>query len=157
MVEVLVALGVFLLCCFAFYQWFKASSEVKPNIDVVELISSKAVLEAERVGHLQNIEGLQKQLESVQSELAKVINQKKSSEVKTGLIAEHMAPFISEFPFDPKAARHLGVPIDYVVFDDAGVHFIEIKSGDASLTTSQRKIRDQINNKQVSFQIFRIK
>lgn len=95
-------------------------------------------------------------LVGVEEELAKVVNQKKSSEVRTGLIAEQLAPFISGFPYDPKRAHFIAQPVDYVVFDDSGVHFVEVKSGQAKLTEVQRKIKKDIEENRVSFEIFRI-
>ena len=75
-------------------------------------------------------------------EKSKLLSQKKSSEVITGQIAEKLAPFLSDFEYDPQNAIFLGQPIDYLVFDEDEIVFVEIKSGKARLTTKQRKIRD---------------
>lgn len=91
------------------------------------------------------------------AEIDKVVNQKKSSEVRTGQIAEQLAPFISGFPYDPKKCHFLANPLDYVVFDDTGIHFVEVKSGESKLTEIQRRIKKDIEEKRVSFEIFRIK
>lgn len=102
-------------------------------------------------------EGTYTELNWTKAELAKVINQKKSSEVRTGQIAEQLAPFLDRFPYDPKKAHFIGQPIDFVVFDEEGVHFVEVKSGESKLTTVQRSIKEDIEEKRVSFEIFRIK
>jgi len=47
--------------------------------------------------------------------------------------------------------------VDFVVFTEQGVHFIEVKSGGAQLTKGQRAIRDHIEEGRVSFEIYRIK
>jgi predicted Holliday junction resolvase-like endonuclease len=91
------------------------------------------------------------------TELAKVKSQKKSSEVRTGLIAEQMAPFLEAFPYEPGKAIFLGKPLDFLVFDDDGIHFVEVKSGNAQLSGRQRMIRDQLKEKKVTFEVYRIK
>jgi len=90
-------------------------------------------------------------------EIRKVVHQRKSSEVRTGQIAEQMAPFLEDFPYDPKKASFLGNPIDFVVFDEEGVHFVEVKSGKSRLSSVQRRIRDSIKAGSVSFELYRIK
>ena len=95
-------------------------------------------------------------LSKYMSDYNKVVNQKKSSEVRTGLIAEQMAPFIGGFPYNPKDAHFLGKPIDFIVFSEDGIHFVEVKSGEARLTDVQRKIRKDIEENKVSFEVFRI-
>ncbi len=95
-------------------------------------------------------------LDATKEDLYKVTNQKKSSEVRTGLIAEQLAPFIGGFPYNPKDAHFMGKPIDFVVFDETGVHFVEVKSGEAKLTDVQRRIKKDIEENRVSFETFRI-
>lgn len=97
------------------------------------------------------------ELAEVHSKLKKTVSQKKSSEVKTGLIVEQMAPFLEGFPYEPEKANFLARPLDFVVFDDTGVHFVEVKSGLAQLSSKQRKIRDLIADNKVTFEVYRIK
>ena len=94
---------------------------------------------------------------NLDAQLAKVKSQKKSSEVRTGMIVEQMAPFLEGFPYDPRAAIFLGRPLDFVVFDEEGIHFVEVKSGKAQLNSNQRRIRDQLKEKKVTFEVYRIK
>lgn len=86
----------------------------------------------------------------------KLLGQKKSSEVRTGKIVEQVSPFLADYPLDPKTARFIGDPIDFVHFDENMVTFIEVKSGKSQLSTKQRRIRDLINDKKVEFKIYRI-
>jgi predicted Holliday junction resolvase-like endonuclease len=88
---------------------------------------------------------------------AKLLGQKKSSEVKLGYIAEKLAPFLDNFPCSVKDIQFLGQPIDFVSFEEDGVHFIEVKSGDAKLSPKQKHIRDQILAKKVHWHVMRIK
>lgn len=87
----------------------------------------------------------------------KLLSQKKSSEVITGQITEKLAPFLKEFPYNPRQATFLGMPIDYMVFGEKMITFIEIKSGNARLTKKQREIRRLVENKKVEWHEINIK
>ena len=104
----------------------------------------------------EEIESLKKKLQDSDSKYKKVLNQKKSSEVRLGHVAEQLAPFLSNFPHDPHRARFLGQPIDFIVFNDDCIVFVEVKSGKSSLSKTQRSIRDLINEGKVVFEIYRI-
>jgi predicted Holliday junction resolvase-like endonuclease len=97
--------------------------------------------------------------DNTKAELKKVKSQKKSSEVRTGLIAEQMAPFLDDFPYCQRSSDivFMGRPIDLLVYDAEGVHFVEVKSGYSGLSNKQRKIRDQIKEGKVTFETYRIK
>lgn len=99
---------------------------------------------------------LQQSLEFQQEQYATLIGQKKSSEVRLGQISEQLAPFLSDFPFDPKRAKFLGDPIDMVCFESEKIIFVEIKSGKSQLSKRQREIRDQIKEGKVDFFVYRI-
>lgn len=86
----------------------------------------------------------------------KLFSQKKSTEVRTGHIVEKFAPFLDSFPHDPSKAVFLGQPIDYIVFEEDGVTFSEIKSGKAQLSKKQRMIRDHIKEGRVFWEEVRI-
>lgn len=95
-----------------------------------------------------------------QSELKynKLLNQKKSSEIVLGQITEKLTPFLEEFkPYDPRQATFLGQPIDYMVFGDDIITFIEVKSGNAKLTQKQRAIKRLVQNGQVAWHEIKIK
>lgn len=81
-----------------------------------------------------------------------LFSQKRSTEVRTGHIVEKFAPFLNDFPYDPERAYFMGKPIDYLVFDEDMVRFLEIKSGGSRLTSRQRQIRNLIQEKKVSFE-----
>lgn len=73
-----------------------------------------------------------------------------SRAVTVGLVSEELAPFLPGFEFNPKDARFLGSPVDFVVFDglDAGdvrrVVFVEIKTGGSDLSPRERLVRDAV-------------
>jgi len=87
----------------------------------------------------------------------KVTSQKKSSEVRLGHIAETLAPFLDQFEFDPEACTFLGKPIDYISFGEEEITFIEVKSGNSQLNNNQRRVRDLVKDKKVSWKEIRIK
>jgi len=74
----------------------------------------------------------------------------RSVAVTTGKVFEQLVPYLPEFPFNPRDARFLGAPVDLVVFDGLSdgdlrrVVFVEIKTGNASLTARERRVRDAI-------------
>jgi len=87
---------------------------------------------------------------------------KKSQSVIMGKVTEHLAPYLAQFPYNPKDARFIGTPIDLLVFNglDAGsvseVVFVEIKTAESKLTGRQREVRDAIDQKKVRFETFRV-
>ena len=104
------------------------------------------------------IKGLYEQIRELQDTNQKISSQKKSSEVRVGQIAENMAPFLKDFKYpNPKSCHFLGQPIDYIIYGDDEVVFVEVKSGEAKLSSKQRKIRENISNGNVRFEVFRVK
>lgn len=82
----------------------------------------------------------------------------RSYAVNLGKITEHLVPFHQAFlsQFNPKDARFIGSPIDLIVFDgysekndEIVIYFVEIKSGNARLTDTQKKIKESVKNAQV--------
>jgi len=75
-----------------------------------------------------------------------------SKAIVSGKVQEHLAPLLPEMlaEFNPREARFLGSPVDFVVFDGLDeddlrrVVFVEIKTGRSGLSTRERCIRDAI-------------
>lgn len=82
---------------------------------------------------------------------------KKQSEVRLGQIIEQAAPFLDQFNYDVKKCQFLGQPIDYVVFEEDEIIFVEVKTGKSRLSKKQQKIKENIENKRVKFETLRIK
>jgi predicted Holliday junction resolvase-like endonuclease len=88
----------------------------------------------------------------------------RSRSVVSGKVQEHLAPLFPEFisQFNPKDARFLGTPLDFVVFDglDEGdvrrVVFVEVKTGRASLASRERLCRNAIEGGRVEYQLLRL-
>jgi len=106
---------------------------------------------------LEQVSKVEKKLEEETESRKKTLSQKKSSEVRLGHIAEKLAPFLEDFPYEPENATFLGQPIDYIVFEEEEIVFIEIKSGNSQLSQKQRNIRDLVKNKCISWKEIRIK
>ena len=96
------------------------------------------------------------QLEKADIQSQKIVSQKKSSEVRTGQIAEHFSPLLKDFKYDRKQARFLASPIDFIIFEEDEIIFMEVKTGKSQLNKNQRRIRDQVNEKKVRWEVFRI-
>ncbi len=97
-----------------------------------------------------------RQLAEWKTEQEKQIRQdaiQRSQAVTVGKITEHLVPHLPNFNFNPKDARFIGSPIDFLIFDglndeDEGqlreVVFLEIKTGNSALTRRERLVRDAI-------------
>ena len=65
---------------------------------------------------------------------------KRSQSVIIGKVTEQLVPYLPEFKFNPKDARFIGSPVDFLVFDGLSdgavteVVFVEVKSGNAAVT-----------------------
>ncbi len=85
----------------------------------------------------------------------------RSRAITRGQVAEQLFPYLPEFAYDPRDARFLGSPIDFVVFDglEAGevksLIFVEVKTGASTLTTRERRVRDAIKAGKVRWEELR--
>jgi predicted Holliday junction resolvase-like endonuclease len=81
----------------------------------------------------------------------------RSLAVTTGKVYEQLVPYLPDFPFNPKDARFLGSPVDFVVFDGLSdghvtrIVFVEVKTGVAELSTRERRVRDAVQEARVEF------
>jgi predicted Holliday junction resolvase-like endonuclease len=86
----------------------------------------------------------------------------KSRSVLLGQVAEHMAPLLPGFGLNPKDARFLGQPVDYLVFDglsegaEIEVVFLEIKTGGSRLSASELAIKRAVEAGRVRFEVRRL-
>lgn len=86
----------------------------------------------------------------------------RSRAVLKGKIGEQMAPLLEAFPFQPADARFIGSPIDYIVFDGYSqnhpteIVLIDIKTGNAQLSPTEKRIASLVNAKRVRWMTIRI-
>ena len=89
--------------------------------------------------------------------------------VLKGKIAEHMVPLYREvFKYDPSDARFIGAPIDYLIFDgytavkdmnsDEPITVIlaDIKTGNATLNRTERKIKEAVEQGRVRWETIQL-
>jgi predicted Holliday junction resolvase-like endonuclease len=58
--------------------------------------------------------------------------------------------------YNPDNMKYLGKPIDYVVFDNNKVVFLEVKTGSSQLNDNEINLKRLIDNKQVYYEVIRI-
>jgi len=82
--------------------------------------------------------------------------------VNIGFILERLAPSLNSFKFNKNDCRSLFDPIDYVIFEGleqkrkvSKIIFTDIKTGNARLNTHQKQIKNVIDKKKVSFDIYK--
>jgi predicted Holliday junction resolvase-like endonuclease len=81
----------------------------------------------------------------------------RSEAVTTGKIYEQLVPFLPGFDFNPRDARFLGSPVDFVIFDGLSegevrrVVFVEVKTGGSQLTARERSVRSIVRAGQVEW------
>ncbi len=87
---------------------------------------------------------------------------KRSAAVMTGQVAEQLLPFSDKFRYNPKDARFLGSPIDYVVFDGLeegnlrAIVFVEVKKGTSRLTDREFQVKEAVEKHAVYFELVRV-
>jgi predicted Holliday junction resolvase-like endonuclease len=91
-----------------------------------------------------------------QRNASKVTFAKQSLSTKYGKMTEQFLPFLAEYPYDPQQFRFLGTPVDGVQFTDDKIVFIEFKTAGATLSPSQRKIKNLIERRDVDFKEIRL-
>jgi predicted Holliday junction resolvase-like endonuclease len=93
----------------------------------------------------------------------------RSRYVIKGKIAEHMVPLVPQvFKHNPSDARFIGAPIDYLIFDgytavkdgesdeEITVVLADIKTGNATLNRTERKIKEAVEEGRVRWETIHI-
>jgi len=92
----------------------------------------------------------------------------RSRAVLKGAIAEQLAPIFKVFGYNPSDARFIGDPVDYVIFDGytevrerkedkpITVVLADVKTGRATLTYEQKRIKRGIEIGKVEFKTIRM-
>ena len=110
-----------------------------------------------RSGRLEAERGLPDRLASERGDAVR-----RSRAVLGGLAAEQLAPWLPGFPFDPTEVRFIGKPVDFVAFVGSSggrieeVAFVEVKTGNASLSPVERSLRDAVKAGRVSWVEYRV-
>lgn len=86
----------------------------------------------------------------------------KSRAVLGGQFSEQLAPFLPNFKYLPTECRFIGKPIDLLVFKGMDekkideVVFVEVKSGNAKLSSQEKNLKEAIEKKRVKWEEYRI-
>ena len=87
---------------------------------------------------------------------------RRSAAVVSGKVAEQLVPFSRLFKYDPRDARFLGSPVDFVVFDGLedgnlrAIVFVEVKKGSSKLSDRERQIKEAVERCAVKFDLIRV-
>ncbi len=92
-----------------------------------------------------------------------LLNAMRSLRVKNGLSAETLVPTSKVWKWHPRDARHIGTPIDYVVFngleDGSGkleIIFVEVKTGRSRESKRELQVRAAVLANRVSYEVVRV-
>lgn len=131
----------------------EAYKKIVPDVgSIVPMSHFKEVVEEKN----NKLGSIQLQLEIAEKELAELKSQQQSKSVRLGLISENVLPFHQDFKYNVKDLVPMFRPIDYVVFAEDEIVFLEIKIGTSQLSEKQKKIRSLINSGKVRFEEHRI-
>ena len=79
-----------------------------------------------------------------------------------GRVSERVAPYLPNFGFNPRDARFIGDPVDFIVFDGLSegevrrVIFVEVKTGAGTLNGNERKVRTAIQERRVQWSLLHL-
>lgn len=93
----------------------------------------------------------QKRIIELEGELSEIKHSLKSAYVKFGKSFEHFIPFSKEYPGNREKSVFLGMPIDYISFDEDSIKFIECKTGNSQLNANQKRIKGLVENKKIEW------
>lgn len=81
---------------------------------------------------------------------------KRSQSARYGQTMEQFAPFLEEWPWDPKGFRFIGSPVDGIQFTQDGVVFVEVKSAGSRLSPVQQAIKRHVEEGRVAWHEVRL-
>jgi len=99
---------------------------------------------------------LKKRIEEKYSKFAR-----HSAAVLSGKSLEHLLPLSKEFPFNPRDARFIGDPVDYIIFNGLSegelenIIFLEVKSNKARLNEREKQIRKIVKEGKIKYGVLR--
>ena len=110
-----------------------------------------------KIGHLSASKNLTKEIKIAREDAVK-----RSRAVLNGQLSEQFAAFFPGFPADPTEIRFVGKPVDFIAFPGLStgsvdeVLFVEVKTGNASLSKVERSLRNAVEKKNVRYTEYRI-
>jgi len=148
--------------------WFVVGLSIGTLIaTIIFLILRSKVKESElRLKH--EIVQLKKDFDLQKPEIRKDAVRRSRSALKGKIVEQFVAVLGEEFEYLPSDARFIGDPIDYIIFsnytnvkedindDPIDIIFAEVKTDKSDLKKHQRRIRDAVLQKRVSWDLIRI-
>ncbi len=110
--------------------------------------------------HMEELQERKENLEKMKK-LATEGAENTTKAVNIGKNLEKVLPTMRDFKWELPDCRFLGDPIDLITFNGLSMgkvdslNFIEVKSGNAKLNRRQKSIRDAIEDKKVSYKVFK--
>ena len=95
-------------------------------------------------------------IKNIENENRQIKSRSKSTEVRTGAIMERASPFLDIFGENPENIRHLGGEVDYIVFNEDSIVFVEVKTGKSRLSKRQSRIKRLVEEGKVEFKLVRM-
>lgn len=150
------AIGAFIVTIFFVLYFNGKGPSPETNEQLAEANRKIGDLQSRVLDYSQKHNELIDKYNQLGEEFKNLRHQKISADVKMGQKSENLLPFLSSFPYADDEIRGLFNPIDLIVFRDEEVVFVEVKSGQSQLSEKQRKIRDNIKEGRVRFEIHRM-
>ena len=135
--------------------------EVKLLLFILAIASISFIIVAfflgRKIGHLSASKHLTKEIKIAREDAVK-----RSRAVLNGQLSEQFAAFFPGFPADPTEIRFVGKPVDFIAFPGLStgsvdeVLFVEVKTGNASLSKVERSLRNAVEKKNVRYTEYRI-
>lgn len=88
---------------------------------------------------------------SLRRRVAVLDSSKRSQSTRYGQTMEQFAPFLADWPWDPKGFRFIGSPVDGIQFNADGVVFVEVKSASSRLSPLQQAIKRHVEEGRVEW------
>jgi predicted Holliday junction resolvase-like endonuclease len=184
MIGLVIFLGIVIILLGAFASWRELQyHRYRPIADSAEITRLQDLLDKERNAHLVEVT----KLENYNREVIAVFEQElrdekhrlelewaekkrtdrkvsnaRSRSALVAKIAEHMAPMLAGFPYNPKDVRHIGELFDFLVLDGLEdgeirqVVFLEVKTRASGRVTNPREVmlRDAIEGGRVIYDVY---
>lgn len=102
------------------------------------------------------ISRVQIECEQLKEKISAEVSKQRSEQVRIGLISENLIPFLNGFEYEPRNLVAIFKPIDFVMFGEDKIVFIEVKTGNSKMSPKQKNIKKLIEEGKVYFESHRL-
>ena len=117
---------------------------------------TKSVYEAQMLEKALKIGDLQSSLTDMTEKFETIRGKAISERVRLGMIGENFVSFHEDFKYNRKETKALFQPIDLICFEEDEVVFLEVKTGGSKLSSKQKRIKQNITEGRVRFEVLRL-